>query len=313
MEFTPNFNANPGGFLVDPNAPEQGGKFAVGIGSGDCAQQRLLHPAERRRVAPLRLRDRHAARRPRTDHPLRRRPAGRLHEDRHRAPAPATSPTRSSTSCRAPPARLFGAGDLDEVALYNRRARRRRRSPSTSAATAQPPTASFTADAEPGADRPDRSASTARPRATPTARSPSTSGTSTATAPTRPTPAPRATATHDLRHRGHRTNVRLRVTDNAGNSDQATTHAHGRAVRAPAPTRSRVLATAGLTDYWRMGETTGTTLADGRARAGATLSAAPTLGRRPARWPATPTPRSASTAPTTPPSADRQPVRRRAR
>jgi PKD repeat protein len=33
MEFTPNFNENSGGFLVDPNAPEFGGTFGVGIGN----------------------------------------------------------------------------------------------------------------------------------------------------------------------------------------------------------------------------------------------------------------------------------------
>jgi hypothetical protein len=32
LELTPNFNENPGGFLVDPNAPEFGGTFGVGIG-----------------------------------------------------------------------------------------------------------------------------------------------------------------------------------------------------------------------------------------------------------------------------------------
>jgi PKD repeat protein len=35
FEFTPNFNENSGGFLVDPNAGELGGKFGVGIGSGE--------------------------------------------------------------------------------------------------------------------------------------------------------------------------------------------------------------------------------------------------------------------------------------
>ncbi|HVR05195.1 MAG TPA: N,N-dimethylformamidase beta subunit family domain-containing protein [Solirubrobacteraceae bacterium] len=35
MEFTPNFNENPGGFLVDPDAPQFGGSFGVGIGSGN--------------------------------------------------------------------------------------------------------------------------------------------------------------------------------------------------------------------------------------------------------------------------------------
>ena len=30
MEFTPNFNENSGGFLVDPNAGEFGGTFGIG-------------------------------------------------------------------------------------------------------------------------------------------------------------------------------------------------------------------------------------------------------------------------------------------
>ncbi len=34
MEFTPNYNENAGGFIVDPNAPEYGGTFGVGIGNG---------------------------------------------------------------------------------------------------------------------------------------------------------------------------------------------------------------------------------------------------------------------------------------
>jgi PKD repeat protein len=34
MEFTPNFNENEGGFLVDPNAPEFGGTFGIGLGLG---------------------------------------------------------------------------------------------------------------------------------------------------------------------------------------------------------------------------------------------------------------------------------------
>jgi hypothetical protein len=34
LEFTPNFNEHPGGLLVDPDSPEGGGKFGVGIGEG---------------------------------------------------------------------------------------------------------------------------------------------------------------------------------------------------------------------------------------------------------------------------------------
>jgi YD repeat-containing protein len=34
MEFTPNFNGGPGGFIVDPDAPQYGGTFGVGLGQG---------------------------------------------------------------------------------------------------------------------------------------------------------------------------------------------------------------------------------------------------------------------------------------
>ena len=34
MEFTPNYNENNGGFIVDPNATEFGGTFGIGIGTG---------------------------------------------------------------------------------------------------------------------------------------------------------------------------------------------------------------------------------------------------------------------------------------
>jgi YD repeat-containing protein len=34
MEFTDNFNNAPGGFLIDPNAPQSGGTFGVGFGDG---------------------------------------------------------------------------------------------------------------------------------------------------------------------------------------------------------------------------------------------------------------------------------------
>ncbi len=34
LEFTPNFNEHPGGFLVDPDSPESGGTFGVGVANG---------------------------------------------------------------------------------------------------------------------------------------------------------------------------------------------------------------------------------------------------------------------------------------
>ena len=35
LELTANFNQNKGGFLIDPNAPQAGGKFGIGIGTPD--------------------------------------------------------------------------------------------------------------------------------------------------------------------------------------------------------------------------------------------------------------------------------------
>ena len=36
MEYTPNFNSFAGGFLIDPNAPQEEGKFGVAIGNGSA-------------------------------------------------------------------------------------------------------------------------------------------------------------------------------------------------------------------------------------------------------------------------------------
>ena len=72
-------------------------------------------------VAPLRLRARHDGAGGRTGRALRRRQAGAATASPRAAPAPPPSPTRPrSTSCRARGTGLFGAGDLDEVALYGR-------------------------------------------------------------------------------------------------------------------------------------------------------------------------------------------------
>jgi hypothetical protein len=35
LELTENFNQNPGGFIIDPNAPQSGGQFGVGVGTPD--------------------------------------------------------------------------------------------------------------------------------------------------------------------------------------------------------------------------------------------------------------------------------------
>ena len=83
FEFTPNFNNNDGGFLVDPNAGELGGKFGSGSAATNSATT-PTSPAQRRRLAPLRARHGHPGAPRRTGHPLRRRPAGPLRKDQKR-------------------------------------------------------------------------------------------------------------------------------------------------------------------------------------------------------------------------------------
>ena len=189
FELTPNFNSNPGGFLVDPNAPEEGGKFGVGIGSGESRNTAYFT----------------------------RPSAGQWHH--YALVMDATAPaaeqvvpyvdgqpvpyvkTKSGTGAgnfansslyfmsRAASA-LFGSGDLDEVALYNRAL------PATTIAqhfggNSQAPARLLHRLPEPGPGRPAgqlRRLRLHRPRRQ---RSRNTSGTSTATAASRPTPARR--------------------------------------------------------------------------------------------------------------------------
>ena len=54
LEFTSNFNQVDGGFLVDPNAPEAGGRFAVAIGRGCRATTRIS--SGRARVSGITMR-----------------------------------------------------------------------------------------------------------------------------------------------------------------------------------------------------------------------------------------------------------------
>ena len=225
FELTPNFNNNAGGFLVDPNDPS--GQVRGRDRQRRLPQQRLLRPAQRRRLAPLRLRPRHDRPGRAADHALRRRPSGAFtRRQRHRRRQlrqlhPQLHVAHASS--------LFGAGVLDEVALYDR------------ALTAGTIAAHFDAQdqnshpqrllhrrAQPGA-RPGRaSPSTPPPPPIPTGRSPSTSGTSTATAPIETDTGTTATTSRTYASAGNLT-VGLRVTDNGGATATTTTDAHRRA------------------------------------------------------------------------------------
>jgi PKD repeat protein len=273
FELTPNFNSNPGGFLVDPNAPEEGGKFGVGIGSGESRNTAYFS----------------------------RPSAGQWH---HYAfvmdsSAPASEQvipyvdgqpvpyvkTKSGTGAgnfansslyfmsRAASA-LFGAGDLDEVALYNRAL------PASTIAqhfggNSQAPIPSFTASPNPAQVGQlvsfDGSAST-DPDGTIAKYEWDLDGngsfeTSTGTTPTANTTFSEA-GTYE---------IKLRTTDNAGNSSQTTRSVTVEQSGAGAY-GSRVRATAGLIDYWRMSDATGTNLADSKGGAVTTVSGTPEFG-----------------------------------
>jgi YD repeat-containing protein len=273
FELTPNFNSNPGGFLVDPNAPEEGGRFAVGLGSGESRNTAYFT-------------------RPST---------GQWH---HYAivmdtTAPAASQvipyvdgqavpyvkTKSGTGAgnfansslffmsRAASA-LFGAGDLDEVALYNRAL------PATTIAqhfggNSQAPIASFTASPNPaqagqlvsfdGSGSTDPDGSIVRYEW-------DLDGNGSFETDTGTTPAANTTFTS-----AGSFEVKLRVTDGGGNSGQTTRTVTVEQSGAGSYS-SRVLATAGLINYWRLGETSGTTLADSKGDADATAVGGPEFG-----------------------------------
>ncbi len=109
LEFTPNFNEHPGGFLVDPDATP-GSDFAVVDRRGRLAQHGLLRTAERGSVALLRVRDQHRSVRRKRRSRRTWTVSGRLHARPNRVQARATSPTRRCTGCRATQAACSAPG-----------------------------------------------------------------------------------------------------------------------------------------------------------------------------------------------------------
>ena len=118
MELTNNFNASPGGFLVDPNSSY--GSFAVGIGSGASRNVSLFaRPTAGLWHHYAFVLDTTAPAAEQVVPYVDGQPVS-LHQGRERHRGTGRSPTPRSTSCRAAGSTLFGAGDLDEVAIYDR-------------------------------------------------------------------------------------------------------------------------------------------------------------------------------------------------
>jgi YD repeat-containing protein len=280
MEYTPNFNDNPGGFLVDPNSSY--GKFAVSIGIGASRNVDLFE----------------------------RPSAGVWHHYAFvlNSAAPATEQIvpyvdgfpvvyTKAASGEGGPAfaestlslmsrggkELFGAGNLQDVAIFTR---------ALNAATVSQqyasngpngrPQATFIAPttAKVGEKLTFDASGSKDPDGTIAKYEWDLDGNGSYETDTGTTPSVSTTYTGD-----GKVAVGLRVTDNAGNTGTAT-----RTVTVEEPTSGgggesgaadysgSVLGTPGLVDYWPLKETSGSVFADAAGTSPATMLGGPTLG-----------------------------------
>jgi hypothetical protein len=119
LEFTPNFNENPGGFLVDPNAPEFGGTFGVGVGiNGSRNSIFFARPSAGVWHHYAFVLDSTAPAASEITPYVDGQPVSAQQESSGSGGGPFASSTLYLMS-RAGSA-LFGAGTLDELAIYNR-------------------------------------------------------------------------------------------------------------------------------------------------------------------------------------------------
>jgi PKD repeat protein len=273
FELTPNFNSNQGGLLVDPNAPEDGGKFAVGIGSGTSRNTVYFErPSAGQWHYYALVLDSNAAAPEQIKPYVDGKPVA---FDKTQSGTGAGSFANSSLyfMSRAASA-LYGKGSLDEVALYNRAL------PATTVAqhfggNSQAPVPAFQSAPSPaqaGQQVTFDGSASIDPDGTIAKYEWDLDGngsyeTSTGTNPV-------ATMTYAT---AGTYNATLRVTDDSGNT-AVVTHPVTVEKSGSGSYASRVLGTAGLLDYWRLGETSGTTLVDGKGTANATTLGAPILG-----------------------------------
>jgi PKD repeat protein len=282
MEFTGNFNEFPGGFLVDPNAPQFGGTFGVGIGSGTSRNTVFF-------TRPSAGAWHHYAFAIDTTAPAASQitpyvdgqPVTYQKADSGTG-APAFGKSNLYLMSRAASG-LFGPGDLDEVALYNRALSGATVAEHFNSESANKrPIASFQAPASAKIGETVNFDASASSDADGTIAKyewdldgNGSYETSTGTVPT----ASRAYSTAAA------VSVHLRVTDDKGGTGSAVRvltvegEAGGEEEGVKQPTYSEgVLATSGLLDYWRLGEAVGPALLDSAGSQTATASGEPTLG-----------------------------------
>jgi PKD repeat protein len=280
MEFTKNFNENAGGFLIDPSAPQLGGTFGVGVGSGASRNNAFFtRPSAGVWHHYAFVIDTTAAAASEITPYVDGAPVTYTKLDSGSGGGFANS-TLSMMSRAA--GSLFGAGDLDEVAIYERALDAGEINEHFNSDSANKrPQASFTAPA---------SAKAGEAVAFNASASKDSDGTiakyewdldgngsyETDTGAT-------ATVSHTYTANGN-VKVGLRVTDNGGATGTTARTVAIEGGEEP-PTEEKisnysptVLSTPGLAHYWRLNETSGTSFADSVGGTPATTSGGPTLG-----------------------------------
>ncbi len=282
MEFTSNFNEVPGGFLVDPNAPQFGGTFGVGIGSGVSRNTVFFtRPSAGAWHHYAFAIDTSAAAASQITPYVDGQPVTYQKADSGTG-APAFGKSNLYLMSRAA-GFLNGAGDLDEVALYNR---------ALSGATVaehfnsdvanKRPVASFQAPASAKVGETvsfDASSSTDAD-GTIAKYEWDLDGNGSYETDTGTTPS----ASHAY-SAAAAVSVHLRVTDDKGATASTVRvltiegEAGPEEEGGPQPTYSEgILETSGLLDYWRLGEAVGPALLDGAGTNTATANGEPILG-----------------------------------
>ncbi len=282
MEFTKNFNENSGGFLIDPDAPQLGGSFGVGIGTGASRNNVFFtRPSAGTWHHYAFVLDTSAAAASEITPYVDGEPVAYSKLDNGSGGGFANS-TLSFMS-RGAGGSLNGAGDLDEVAIYNRALNAGEIDEHFNSDSANKrPQASFTAPASAKAGETVAfNASASKDLDGTIAKyewdldGNGTYETNTGTT---------ATVSHSYTANGT-VKVGLRVTDNGGAIGTTTRSVLIEGGEEPGGGEEKtsnysptVLGTPGLVHYWRLNETSGTTLADSVGGTPATTSGEPTLG-----------------------------------
>jgi PKD repeat protein len=280
MEFTNNFNQNAGGFLVDPNAPQLSGTFGVALGAEGSSRNNVFfaRPSAGQWHHYAFVLDTTASAAQQITPYVDGQPVAYTKLDSGTGALPFANSTLSFMSRAA--SGLFGAGDLDEVALYNRALSAGEIDEHFNSDTGNKhPTASFQAPAAAKVGEPisfDGSASK-DPDGTIAKYEWDLDGNGSYETSTGTTP----TVDHTYETAGE-VNVGLRVTDNGGATATAihtvTVGAASGEEPPPANYSESVLGTRGLVDYWRLNEPSGSVFADNVGGNPATIAGAPTLG-----------------------------------